>query len=252
MRLPCHSLTRSTSPIMSRRPQIEEVNDSDDDIAEVDISSLPAAGSVVPMNPQNISTPFAHSAFEDAVAGRQQVEDDSAFKSWICIYPIFFDISKSYGEGRRVSKDRAVECPLAYNLAGGARFLRIPHVFEPIKIHPGDWANPGRIRVLLKGPDGLPTHPTLHTKKALYAALSEFLKKNPTTKETPLKLPIRGLPSEKILPSPACPKGWKINTIVPLHSNAVTGGGISENFMQDMMEKDPEMMKNIRAAARRG
>ncbi|OLL24749.1 Signal recognition particle SEC65 subunit [Neolecta irregularis DAH-3] len=237
---------------MSRRPQLEEVNDSDDEISEVDISSLPAAGSVVPMNLQNISAPLAQSNSEDTIAGRHQMEDDSAFKSWICIYPIFFDIAKSYGEGRRVSADNAVECPLAYTLAGGARFLQIPHVFEPIKIHPGDWANPGRIRVLLKGRDGLPTHPTLHTKKALYTALSHFLKKNPTTRETPLKFPIRGLPSEKILPPPACPKGWKLNAIVPLHSNAVTGGGISENFMQDMMEKDPEMMKNIRATARRG
>jgi signal recognition particle subunit SRP19 len=36
-------------------------------------------------------------------------------------------------------------------------------------------------------------------------------------------------------PPPAIPRGWKINDILPLHSPAVSGGGISENFMKDMM-----------------
>lgn len=37
------------------------------------------------------------------------------------------------------------------------------------------------------------------------------------------------------LPPPAVPRGWNINEILPLHSPAVTGGGISENFLKDMM-----------------
>jgi signal recognition particle subunit SRP19 len=36
-------------------------------------------------------------------------------------------------------------------------------------------------------------------------------------------------------PGPAVPRGWKINDILPLHSPAVSGGGISENFMKDIM-----------------
>jgi signal recognition particle subunit SRP19 len=39
----------------------------------------------------------------------------------------------------------------------------------------------------------------------------------------------------KEMPEPAVPKGWKMSKILPLHSPALTGGGVSENFMQDMM-----------------
>ena len=51
-----------------------------------------------------------------------------------------------------------------------------------------------------------------------------------------LKLQIRGIPEQKEpLPPPAVPRGWKVNEILPLHSPAVTGGGVSENFLKDMM-----------------
>jgi len=36
-------------------------------------------------------------------------------------------------------------------------------------------------------------------------------------------------------PPPAVPKGWKMNAILPLHSAALTGGGVSDNFFKDMM-----------------
>jgi signal recognition particle subunit SRP19 len=36
-------------------------------------------------------------------------------------------------------------------------------------------------------------------------------------------------------PPPEVPKGWKINSILPLHSPALTGGGVSDNFLKDMM-----------------
>lgn len=36
-------------------------------------------------------------------------------------------------------------------------------------------------------------------------------------------------------PPPEIPKGWKVGTVLPLHSPAVTGGGVSENFFKDMM-----------------
>ena len=39
---------------------------------------------------------------------------------------------------------------------------------------------------------------------------------------------------EKIEP-PAVPKGWKINPILPLHSPAMSGGGVSDNMFRDMM-----------------
>lgn len=39
------------------------------------------------------------------------------------------------------------------------------------------------------------------------------------------------------LPAPAVPRGWKINAILPLHSPALSGGGVSENIIQEMMQE---------------
>ena len=52
-----------------------------------------------------------------------------------------------------------------------------------------------------------------------------------------MRLQIRGLPmpkDNKILP-PAVPRGFKINKILPLHSPALSGGGVSDNLFKDMM-----------------
>ena len=115
-------------------------------------------------------------------------------------------------------------------------------MFEPDKTHPKDWANPGRVRVLLKGKDGKLTDPDISNKHHLYILIAQHLKAHPTQKNTPFRLPIAGLPMPKEMPEPAVPKGWKMSKILPLHSPALTGGGVSENFMQDMMA---EMMGAI-------
>jgi signal recognition particle subunit SRP19 len=39
----------------------------------------------------------------------------------------------------------------------------------------------------------------------------------------------------KPLPEVAVPRGWKLPRIIPLHSPAMSGGGISENIFKDMM-----------------
>jgi signal recognition particle subunit SRP19 len=64
--------------------------------------------------------------------------------------------------------------------------------------------------------------------------IAKWLRRNPTTEQTPFKLPVQGLPTMKVVP-PAAPRGWKMGTILPLHSPAVTGGGVSENMFKDMM-----------------
>lgn len=50
-----------------------------------------------------------------------------------------------------------------------------------------------------------------------------------------MRLRIAGVPPPKELKPPAVPRGWKINPIVPLHSPALSGGGVSENLFKDMM-----------------
>ena len=120
-------------------------------------------------------------------------------------------------------------------MADAAANLGLATVFEPDKSHPKDWSNPGRVRVLLKQ-DGKPTNPNIQNKHHLYILMARYLNDHPTQKNTPLRLRIAGLPTPKEpLPEPAVPKGWKMNTILPLHSPALTGGGVSENFLQEMM-----------------
>ena len=71
----------------------------------------------------------------------------------------------------------------------------------------------------------------------LYNLVSDYLKAHPTTPAMPLRLRIQGMPHpEGPLPPPAVPKGYKINEILPLHSPAVSGGGVSENILRDMMQ----------------
>lgn len=44
-------------------------------------------------------------------------------------------------------------------------------------------------------------------------------------------------PPQLPIPPPAVPKGWKINDILPLHSPALSGGGVSENILKDVMQE---------------
>lgn len=72
----------------------------------------------------------------------------------------------------------------------------------------------------------------------LYTLVAKYLQAHPTTQDSPLKLRISGLPPPKgPIPPPAAPRGWKMGTILPLHSPAVSGGGISENIFKEMMQE---------------
>lgn len=66
--------------------------------------------------------------------------------------------------------------------------------------------------------------------------MAQYLKAHPTTEKSPYNLRIRGLPTpEKLPPAPDAPRGWKIGKILPLHSPAYTGGGVSDNPLKDAM-----------------
>lgn len=76
------------------------------------------------------------------------------------------------------------------------------------------------------------------TEHHLYVYVAKYLQANPTTEQSPYRLRIRGLPTpEKPLPALPVPRGWKMNTILPFHSPAYSGGGVSDNpFKEAMME----------------
>jgi signal recognition particle subunit SRP19 len=92
---------------------------------------------------------------------RLEREQQEKSKSYQCIYPIYFDASRSREEGRRVGKDLAVKNPLARDIVdalqqiSGQVHVALQIVFEPSKCHPKDWANPGRVKILIKK-DGKP------------------------------------------------------------------------------------------------
>ncbi len=74
---------------------------------------------------------------------------------------------------------------------------------------------------------------------ALYHMISSYLQAHPTTPDAPMRLRLQGLPMPKDgkPPVPAIPRGFKMGTVLPLHSPAVSGGGVSDNFLKDMMSE---------------
>jgi len=108
---------------------------------------------------------------------------------------------------------------------------------QPNKTHPNDWSNPGRIRVPFKDESGRRIS-TYKSKQALYAAMAKYLQSHPATAQSPMKVSIPGYKVDKPPQPPAIPKGWKINEILPLQSPALSGGGVSDNLMRDLMREE--------------
>ena len=76
-----------------------------------------------------------------------------------------------------MKKENAVANPLAREIVeavhhiGGILGVALQIVFEPSKCHPKDWANPGRVRVLVKK-DGKAVHSKVGNSK--FYSLSFF------------------------------------------------------------------------------
>lgn len=53
---------------------------------------------------------------------------------------------------------------------------------------------------------------------------------------------MRGLPiPEKLPDAPSAPRGWKIGKILPIHSPAYSGGGVSDNPFKEAMAEMQNM-----------
>ncbi|KAL1967427.1 hypothetical protein VTN77DRAFT_3212 [Rasamsonia byssochlamydoides] len=163
-------------------------------------------------------------------------------KHFQCLYPVYFDKTRSRAEGRKVSSKLAVENPLARDILDAVQMLGLRVGFEPEKLHPKDWANPGRVRVLLKDENGNPVNPRIKNKHHLYILVAQYLQAHPTTEQSPYRLKIHGLPMpEKLPPAPPAPRGWKIGKILPIHSPAYSGGGVSDNPFKEAMAEMEKM-----------
>ncbi|KAL1302727.1 hypothetical protein AAFC00_003081 [Neodothiora populina] len=240
---------------MSRNARIEEVSDSDSDPSDMDPSDFDPSNIMQSiMNPADVAAatapspqqssagqPFSSPMLQPHLSGRppaSQAADRERTKHYQCLYPIYFDSTRSRAEGRRVGKEQGVANPLAQDIAQAVSQMAVAGqvVFEPGKVHPKDWANPGRVRVLIKE-NGKPVgRGGIKNKHHLYNLVAEYLRDHPTTQESASRLRIAGLPPPtKPIPPPAAPKGWKMGTILPLHSPALSGGGVNENYLKDMM-----------------
>jgi signal recognition particle subunit SRP19 len=150
--------------------RIEEVSDSDSDPAEGDISDLDDfdESEILKARPSQVQAPTlnpsSHLIDPSQIPAQRQgpvtdrdgtqfqtTKDDSKYKDFQCLYPVYFDKSRSRAEGRRVGKENAVENPLAREIVAACGRLRLETLFEPAKLHPKDWSNPGRVKVKLKG-----------------------------------------------------------------------------------------------------
>jgi signal recognition particle subunit SRP19 len=149
---------------MSRHARIEEVSDSDSDPSEMDPSDFDPGLLTSIIKPANIPASSAappptssqsHPTLQPHFPGRpppDQAAQLERTKHYQCLYPIYFDKTRSRAQGRRVGKNKAVANPLAQDIANACSQLPVAGqvVFEPAKTHPKDWANPGRVRVLVK------------------------------------------------------------------------------------------------------
>ena len=116
---------------------------------------------LAPQQPQPTS-PFTAQEFLRPQGPQQQpgagfnttTQPPPEYKSYQCLYPIYFDANKTRQQGRRVGIESAVANPLAREIVDAVQSLGLRTVFEPGKMHPKDWSNPGRVRVGLKDAGG--------------------------------------------------------------------------------------------------
>jgi len=117
---------------MSRQARFEEIED-DDDPPELELPDLESSSSAL-LSPNDLPQPSfggmpqsADDSFKPHMVTQQDMEQ---FKRWSCIYPVYFDSSRTLQEGRRVPLHMAVRNPLAKDLADAAASMGIQSVLE--------------------------------------------------------------------------------------------------------------------------
>ena len=133
--------------------RIEELSDSDPDEMDPNDFEPPKSNNSI-IDPSQILTQSR------APQSGPRSPNADEIKEWQCLYPLYFDGARTRAQGRRVRKDMAVENPLAREICDAVFGLGLRLAFEPNKTHPKDWANPGRVKVLLKA-NGKPVSKTV-------------------------------------------------------------------------------------------
>ena len=155
-----------SDPEYASDPEEEDIEDFDE--REIIKARAPRPGAqahAADSNPSLIQPKEIPTVARDGVAF-QSTTDESKYKDFQCIYPIYFDRNRTRKEGRRVGIEGAVENPLAREIVAACGRLKLETLFEPTKLHPKDWANPGRVKVKLKGGQ----NPAIKNSMSLYFA----------------------------------------------------------------------------------
>lgn len=209
-------------------PIIEEIEDLDEfssignqDAAMVNVVSVPDVPKAEDFDDPSdedidaVDEPVRSGGLEASLTAEQRRE----LRKMQMVYPCYFDKNRSRENGRRLPLDQCVENPLAYTIFKACKVLKIVAVLDAEKTHPQDWGNPGRVRIGCKW-EGTATHSMFKSKKQMLYAIAVYLQENPTTLANVKDLP--GAPEymEGEYKSQEVPKvlGFKMNTIVPLHS----------------------------------
>ncbi len=134
---------------MALQARVEELSDTDSDPSDMDPADFdPSQTLMAPVEVPSSSS--QHLRLPHRGPPPPPSADPELSKHWQCLYPIYFDSTRSRAEGRRVGKEHAVKNPLAREIVDAVQALGLHVVFEPGKLHPKDWSNPGRVRILLQ------------------------------------------------------------------------------------------------------
>ncbi|CAE7228146.1 unnamed protein product [Rhizoctonia solani] len=211
--------------------EIGDASDPDEPTFDYEPPVASASGSV-PFRPQHTPPQYRNTA------------DLEKYKRWTSLYPIYFDAKRPYGQGqRRLAREKSVWWPQSRDIEVAARLLGIPTLHEPMKRHPQDWENPGRVKVLWKE-NGQVLNQKFNSKKRLLEAIALQIQIHkpdqvPTPEtSTPIKAPPKptqaaakpskhtpGPIQRKSFKVPQAPQPWpKLQDRVSPYSPMIDGG----------------------------
>ncbi|KAJ2000752.1 signal recognition particle subunit [Coemansia thaxteri] len=141
---------------------------ADADFDELDVDDmdfpLPEPPLLAPAPPSDI---IERTRVAPTLEGMRIVQDASQFKKWICLYPLYFDKSRSVEKGRKVPLALAIDSPHGRQLSVAVKEVGFNVCYEPNKSHPSDFFTPGRVRVQLFSDAGVPLRQDISTRKEL-------------------------------------------------------------------------------------
>ncbi|KNE72964.1 hypothetical protein AMAG_17192 [Allomyces macrogynus ATCC 38327] len=148
-----------------------EAHVSDDDIDNMDF--LPDDMRIVPVGPGSAGPSTGGNPFGAMPGQPSDAEIRKEIKSWVCIYPIYFDATRAARDGRRVPKDLAIEDVNVWHLAAALQQLNLPVAIEEPKTHPRDPFRPGRVRTQIKL-DGRLLNRRIPNRKTLFLEMAKL------------------------------------------------------------------------------